>query len=73
METVKEILTTADDISMRIRISGMNKADDCDPWTELYFDGAVQDVPNHLLNCEVLSVGRSFAHGCPIISIPYIK
>lgn len=63
--TVKE--TVRDCSETRVRIIGVNK--DNEDFTEKYFDGLMNEIPEGLLKAEVIDVGYSFRSQVPIISI----
>jgi hypothetical protein len=70
--TINDIIENKDnDLSSIVEVRGMNPFDDCSPLTELYFHGTLSDVPNSLLQCEVLSVGWLHGANCFCISIPF--
>lgn len=60
------------DPAIVIRIVGRDPDDQCGSYAPPYYDGKLQNVPDFLFECNILSVGTSLAHGCPVISVPYL-
>lgn len=60
------------DFSGKLLICGEDPADEFDPYHTQYFEGTLSDVPEYLFKCEVLSVGRSLAKGCPVVAVPFL-
>lgn len=70
--TVKDIIA-ANDKDIEIIIEGKNALDDCDGFTEFYYEGKLGDVPEAYYSCIVLRHGYSLGYDCPFIAIPFLK
>ena len=71
MKKVIDVINQNENIVLQI--IGINKDDACDCLSELYYEGSAQDIPDHLLDCEVLKVTRNFLSYRLCIAIPYIS
>lgn len=69
--TVNDVIQANEDLI--VDVCGLNPRKDCNPYSEKYYSGSLQEIPSSLRNCSVLNLGYLFGSERPCIVIYPIK